>query len=72
MRIGISALGRLSENTGDRTCIEMKWPHEYSIFFSGPEEDAGGELRPNFHKITMPFSRGSSLANGSDLQFVLP
>jgi glycosyltransferase involved in cell wall biosynthesis len=80
MRIGISALGQLSEDTGGRTyiinfirsCIEMKLPHEYFIFYSGPKEDVWGELPPNFHKITVPFSHGSSWAKGFGLQFVMP
>ena len=80
MRIGISALGQLSEDTGGRTyiinfirtCIEMKLPHEYFIFYSGPQEDVWGELPPNFHKITVPFSDGSSWAKGFGLQFVMP
>ena len=80
MKIGISALGQLSEDTGGRTyivnfvrtCIEMKMPHEYFIFYSGPKEDVWGELPPNFHKITVPFSHGSPLAKGFGLQFVLP
>jgi glycosyltransferase involved in cell wall biosynthesis len=80
MRIGISALGQLSEDSGGRTyiinfvrtCIEMKLPHEYFIFYSGPQEDVWGELPRNFHKITVPFSQGSSLAKGFGLQFVMP
>ena len=80
MRIGISALGQLSEDTGGRTyiinfirtCIELKLPHEYFIFYSGPEEDIWGVLPPNFHKITVPFSRGSPWAKGFGLQFVMP
>ncbi len=80
MRIGISALGQLSEDTGGRTyiinfvrtCIEMKLPHEFFIFYCGPKEDVWGELPPNFHKITVPFSYGSSWAKGFGLQLVLP
>lgn len=80
MRIGISALGQLSEDTGGRTyiinfvrtCIEMKLPHEFFIFYSGPKEDVWGELPPNFHKIIVPFSYGSSWAKGFGVPFVLP
>ena len=80
MRIGISALGKLSEDTGGRTyiinfirtCVEMKLPHEYFIFFSGPQEDVWGELPPNFHKVIVPFSGGSSWAKGFGLQFMFP
>ena len=80
MRIGIVALGRLSEDTGGRTyiinfvrtCVGMKLPHEVFIFFSGHEEDVWGDLPPNFHKVTVPFSHGSSLAKGFGLQFVMP
>ena len=80
MRIGISALGQLSEDTGGRTyimnfvrtAVEMKLPHEYFIFYSGPKEDVWGDLPPNFHKITVPFSGGSSWAKGFGLQFVMP
>src|SRR5579862_3226209 len=80
MRIGISTLGQLSADTGGRTyiinfvrtCIELKLPHEYFIFYSGPQEDVWGELPSNFHKVTVPFSQGSSWAKGFGLQFVMP
>ena len=81
MKIGISALlvnslrtlgGRTYNDRFIRTCIELKLPHEYFIFYSGPEEDVWGVLPPNFHKITVPFSRGSPWAKGFGLQFVMP
>src|SRR5262249_41297433 len=42
------------------------------IFYSGGKDDVWGELPPNFHKIVVPYSHGSSWATGFGLQFVMP
>jgi len=80
MRIGINALGPISQDTGGRTylvnfvraCAELDLPHEFYIFYSGPTEDLWGELPPNFHKIVIPGTSGSSWAKVLGEQFLLP
>lgn len=53
MRIGINALGLLSKDSGACTyaidfvftSVETKLPHEFFIFYSGPERTCGKTCR---------------------------
>jgi glycosyltransferase involved in cell wall biosynthesis len=80
MKIGINALGQVSQDSGGRTyltnfvrtCVELRAPHDFFIFYSGPSEDLWGDLPPNFHKIVVPGTGKSSWRKALGEQLLLP